>query len=105
MLENALYMPSSPVNLISVTTLAHNWTDESLGYGPDSGTWIRTHWDHSVFTWDNEKYKRTVLHPSSDLPEMQLSSNSNIASFYSRVINTSKYIKQCAFLSKISHFL
>ena len=46
-LERVLYFPHSPVNVISVTYLAHQFSDED-------GTWIKTKMQTSTFTWDHE---------------------------------------------------
>jgi len=60
-LVETLYFPNSQVNIISVTKLAEQFDD------PD-GTWIKTCWRTSTFTWDHEKYSVTFSHPSSNLP-------------------------------------
>jgi len=63
LLQNAYYFPDSPVNILSVTALAHQLED-------DTGTWIQTLRSSSIFTWDHDKYTRTIFHPVSGLPEL-----------------------------------
>jgi hypothetical protein len=62
-LSNVLYFPDSPVNIVSITCLA-------ASLGDPEGTWVQTRWRYSVFQWDHGKHKKTVLHPSSNLPEV-----------------------------------
>ena len=62
-LKNVLYFPDSPVNVLSVTMLADQLND-------DEGTSITTMRFKSVFLWDDEKFKKTIYHPESKLPEM-----------------------------------
>ena len=60
-LEEVLYFPASPVRIISVTRLASQFDDED-------GTWIKTYWHRSVFTWDHDKFSLNFVHPPSCLP-------------------------------------
>ena len=54
-INDVLYFPSSPVNILSVTALATQLED-------DEGTGIDTKRTSSKFYWDNGKYERTY-HP------------------------------------------
>ena len=64
-LENVLYFPQSPVNVLSVTAFATQLND-------DTGTWIKTSRFESTFSWDNEKLTKTLVHPASKLPQMNV---------------------------------
>jgi len=64
-LQSAYYFPDSPVNIISVTALAHQ-------LGDHNGTYVKTCMQHSIFTWDHDKHHCTLLHPASGLPELPL---------------------------------
>ena len=65
-LTDVLFFPDSPVKITSITKLAHEMNDET-------GTWIKTMGNKSIFSWDYEKAERTIYHPPSNLPEMMLS--------------------------------
>ena len=60
-LKNVLYFPSSPVNVISVTSLADQ-------FGDNDGTWIKTKRYSSVFVWNFGQFEVEFDHPSSSLP-------------------------------------
>ena len=76
-LERALYFPKSPVNVISVTYLAHQFGDED-------GTWVQTKMQSSQFTWNFGKHSVDLIHPSSNLPVLNvLPGNSASQSFCS----------------------
>ena len=70
-LKNVLYFPDSPVNVLSVTAFASQLND-------DNGTWIKTARHQSVFSWDHEKYTKTLIHPASNLPQMTVNSGFSI---------------------------
>ena len=61
-LNNVLYFPDSPVNIISATAL-----NESIK--GDEGTWVLTKSKYSIFTWYFGKYKNTIAHSENCLPE------------------------------------
>ena len=48
-LEDILYFPQSPVNILGVTALASQFEDSH-------GTWILTRWKSSTFTWNHGKF-------------------------------------------------
>ena len=76
-LTDCLFFPSSPVKIISVTALASQFNDED-------GTWIKTHWRRSTFTWDHAKHTIEFLHPTSKLPMLQVNLGfSKLSSFCS----------------------
>ena len=71
-LQNVLYFPNSPVNILSVTEFANALND-------DEGTGIDTKRTKSRFYWDKGQYERTFLHSTSNLPEMSI--NKGVSSF------------------------
>ena len=62
-LENVLYLPDSPVNILSVTM----WADAINYY---KGIWILTKRNHSVFAWDQGNLTRLFQNSTSRLPEL-----------------------------------
>ena len=62
-IQDVLYFPESPVNILSVTKFADQLND-------DEGTGIDTKRSHSVLYWNEKKFQRTIRHPASNLPEM-----------------------------------
>jgi hypothetical protein len=64
-LIDCLYFPTSPVNIISVTALAKQLDDLD-------GTWITTRWRTSTFSWNSERHRVSITHPSSQLPVLQV---------------------------------
>jgi hypothetical protein len=71
-LTDVLYFPTSPVNILSITALADQLND-------DNGTGIDTRRRTSRLYWDNNRYEKTFLHSSSNLPEMPV--NEGVSSF------------------------
>ena len=64
-LTDVAYFPNAPVNLLSLTCFAQQLNDEE-------GTRINTGLIHSIFTWDNGQYKRTLHHPITRLAELPI---------------------------------
>ena len=62
-LEDCFLMPTSPVNIVSISRLAETLGDEE-------GTWIKTKWKSSTFTWDFGKYSMERLHPLGQIPTL-----------------------------------
>ena len=56
-LDNALYFPKSPINIMSVTDLAKQ-------FNYDGGTGIDTNINHSLFYWKNNKFPPKIHHSS-----------------------------------------
>ena len=52
-LNNVIYFPESPVNILSATALY-----EPMKY--DEGTWVLTKQKYYIFTWNFCKYKKTI---------------------------------------------
>jgi hypothetical protein len=67
--ENVLYFPNSPVNVLSVTSLADFLND-------DEGTGIDTKRKYSRFYWDHGKHQRTFHHSDSNLPPINQGTSS-----------------------------
>ncbi len=99
LIKNVLYFPSSPINILSVTELANQLDD-------NSGTGITTIWHHSTFFWDNQKFQLTIIHPTSNLPEMPINEGFSLHSLWTwivgRRVNTSKLHCHCSALASIS---
>ena len=80
-MKDVLYFPASPVNILSVTKFAGQ-------LGDDNGTGIDTKRFHSVLYWQDSKFKRTIRHPASNLPELPVNEGWSIFSLYSRIVGT-----------------
>ena len=61
LVEDALFFPQSPINIISVTCFARQLNDLT-------GTGIDTKQLTSCFYWDSSKYSLTIHHPPSNIP-------------------------------------
>jgi hypothetical protein len=68
MLDNCLYHPDSPVNLLSTRWLAEKFID-SQG-NPDKQTRIESRYSTHVLTWSFGNFKKTFPTPLSGLPEL-----------------------------------
>lgn len=79
-LKNCLLFPNSPVKVLSITELAKQFNDHE-------GTWIKTCWSHSTFTWDHDQHTISFRHPESKLPVLYVHSvtASTLASFASLI--------------------
>eukprot|EP00957_Ditylum_brightwellii_P124663 9501047-Ditylum_brightwellii.AAC.1 len=64
-LKKALYFPSSPVNIISVTSLAEQLED-------DKGMFVTMKRKYLMFTWENEKGTPTIPYYQHSLPEIAI---------------------------------
>ena len=64
-LENKLYFPKSPINIMSATELAKQFNDKE-------GTVIDKKMNHSLFHWKNNPFSRKIHHSSSNLPELAI---------------------------------
>ena len=67
-LDNCLYHPSSPVNLLSTRRLAEKFIDENGN--PDEQTRIKSQYSTHALTWSFGNFKRTFPTPISGLPEL-----------------------------------
>lgn len=66
-IKDVLYFPESPINILSVTAFARQLQDNEY-------TGIDTKLNFSRFYWDHGKGQRTIRHPASNLPEMEVNS-------------------------------
>ena len=69
-LKNVLYFPNSPVNIISVVCLADHFDD-------DYGTSVLTTRNSSTFTWNKQKYTKSLGHSRNRLPEIMVNEGSS----------------------------
>ena len=67
-LDNCLYHPTSPVNLLSTRQLAEKFIDEHGN--PDEQTQIESWYSTHVLTWSFGNFKKTFPTPLSGLPEL-----------------------------------
>ena len=77
--HDVLYFPKSPVNILSVTSLAEQFKD-------DEGTGIDTKRSKSRFYWQG-KYVRTINHPMSNLPELPINEGFSLMANFSRLFS------------------
>ena len=70
-IEEVLYFPESPVNILGVTKLAKQRND-------DEGIHVLTKANYSVFTWNGGKSSKTITHPVNSLPEMVINEGNKI---------------------------
>ena len=80
LLEDVLYFPSSPVNLISITCLADQLKDNER-------TFIRTARYHSDFTWNFGAHTTTIHHAQIRIPEMEVSTEKSTLHVLTTTIN------------------
>ena len=64
-IDEVLFFPESPVNILGVTKYAHQLQDAE-------GTSIHTKQKYSIFSWNFGKHTRTFDHPPSGLPELPI---------------------------------
>ena len=64
-LDDVLFFPRSPVNILSVTALANQLDD-------DSGTYVKTCRNSSEFVWHSSRHRITLQHGQCQLPEMRV---------------------------------
>ena len=72
---DVLFFLTSPVNILSITTLADQLND-------DNGTGIDTKRRTSRLHWGNHRYERTFLHSSSNLPEMPVNEGASSFAYF-----------------------
>ncbi len=70
-LENVLYIPNSPVKMISLVCLGNNLDDSE-------GTFISTRRFRSSLKWDKDKFERELQHPGSRLPKINVNPGCNL---------------------------
>ena len=77
--RDVLLFLQSPVNILSITALAEQFKD-------DEGTGIDTKRSKSLFYWNENRFHRTIHHPSSNLPELPINEGFTIASLFSKMV-------------------
>ena len=77
--DNVLYFPQSPVNILSITSLAYQFND-------DDGTGINTKRSKSHFYWNHNKHQRTIIHPPSNLPKLLVNEGLSLAGMYTQMV-------------------
>ena len=77
--HDVLLFPHSPVNSLSITALTEQFND-------NEGTGIDTKRSKSLFYWKENKFQRTIHHPSSNLPELPINEGFTIASLFSKMV-------------------
>ena len=86
LVENVLYFPQSPINILSVTTFAKQLNDTE-------GTGIDTKQLYSRFYWNFNQHSLRIQHPPSNLPELSINEGYSLVTMYramvSKVINPS----------------
>ena len=85
LIEDVLFFPESPINILSVTSFARQLDDKT-------GTGIMTLQSESILFWQDRKFSRTLHHPPSNLPEMSINEGFSLSRTYramvSKVVNT-----------------
>ena len=89
-LDNCLYHPNSPVNLLSTRRLAEKFIDENGN--PDEQTRIESRYSTHVLTWSFGNFKRTFPTPLSGLPELLF--DEGFQAYKSFCMNVSSYAIQ-----------
>ncbi len=79
-LEDVLYFPSSPINIMSVTAFAEQLEDEE-------GTGIDTKMKYSRFYWKGNKYSRKIYHSASNLPELAINEGNVLFSWFTKMFS------------------
>ena len=97
-LDNLIYKPDSPFNVLSVARLGgHFGRNDSPPTEDDEGTWVRSSASFSTFSWDHKKHTRTIYHSVDRLPELPVNVGTSLFDsfctdlkrFYSDNINLS----------------
>ncbi len=97
-IKNILFFPQSPINILSITEFAEQ-------FGDDGGTGITTICRKSTFFWNGHKYSRTIIHPSSNLPEMPINDGFGLSALWSRIVSQQVDLhKHHCHCSAASHF-
>ena len=79
-LENTLYFPKSPINIMSVTELAKQFNDKE-------GTGIDTKMNHSLFYWKNNPFYRKIHHSSSNLPTLAINEGTTLFTWFTETFS------------------
>ena len=90
-LDNCLYHPCSPVNLLSTRRLAEKFIDENGN--PDEQTKIESRYSTHVLTWSFRNFKRTFPTPLTGLPELLF--DEGFQAFKSFCMEVSTFATKC----------
>ena len=80
-LEQVLYFPQSPINIMSVTELARQLDDKD-------STGIDTRMKYSRFYWEGNKFSRKIYHSSSNLPELAINEGATLYTWFTKKLCT-----------------
>ena len=80
-LDNTLYFPKSPINIMSDTKLAKQFNDEE-------GTGMDTKMNHSHFYWKNNHFPRKIHHSSSNPPELAINEGTTLFTWFTEIPST-----------------
>jgi hypothetical protein len=84
-LNNCLYHPDSPINLLSTRRFAEKFIDESGN--PDKETQIESRYSTHILTWSFGQFLKTFPTPVSGLPELLFDEGClAFKSFYQRTV-------------------
>ena len=97
-IEDVLYFPESPINILSVTAFAKQLNDTE-------GTGIDTKQLHSNFYWSSNQFSLRIQHPPSNLPEVSINEGFSLATVYramvSKLVNSSNHDQYSCCFTKI----
>jgi hypothetical protein len=87
LLEDVLYFPQTPVNILGVSKLAAQFEDKD-------GTWIKSRWKRSTFTWNHEKFVCDFEHASCRLPVLDVMAGFKSFGSFAALLSASGVIPQ-----------
>ena len=76
-LDNVLYFPQSPINIMSVTEFAKQLDDEE-------GIGIDTKMKYSRFYWKQNQFSRKIYHSASNLPELAINEGNTLFTWFTK---------------------
>ena len=81
LLEKVLYLPQSPINIMSVTEFSRQLDDEE-------GTRIDKKMKYSRFYQKNNKYSRKIYHSASNVPELPVNEGNSLFAWFTENFKT-----------------
>ena len=87
-INNVVYMPGSPVNILSTRRLAEHFPD-SNGNPDCKGTGVASFYDEHVLYWNHKEHTKTFVTATSGLPDMFF--NTSFSNYSAYVANITKY--------------
>ena len=89
LIEDALFFPQSPINILRVTYFARHLNDLTC-------TGTNTQKLHSYFYCDSNKFSLTIQHPPSNLPDISINEGFALSTIFcvllSRVVNVPNHL-------------